>query len=78
MPNSVASGICLVRSRKTTKKGEKKSRIENLSSFVEVKGWKAIGNKLGNFLRMSGFKFVKQSSEEDTASNNEKLDLFAN
>jgi hypothetical protein len=30
---------------------------------VEIKGWKALGNKLGNYLRMSGFKWIEEPSE---------------
>jgi len=46
-----------------TKRGEKKTRKENLVQFVEIKGWKALGNKLGNYLRMSGFKWIEELSE---------------
>ena len=51
-----------------TKRGEKKSRQENLLEFVDVKGWKAMGNKLGNYLRMSGFSWIleeKPNKEND-------------
>ena len=61
-----------------TKKGEKKSRLEDLSNFVEVKGWKAIGNKLGNYLRMSGFKYIEQYTEDDLFIDNDDLNLFPN
>ena len=37
--------------------------------FVDVKGWKATGNKLGNYLRMSGFKWVEESSDLKDISN---------
>ena len=62
-----------------TKKGEKKSRKEDLVAFVEVKGWKAMGNKLGNYLRMSGFKWLqnnKEKSELLQEGNNTELTLF--
>ncbi len=67
--------------RYRTKKGEKKSRQENLVVIVKVKGWKAMGNKLGNYLRMSGFKWVNTDDiietvdEMETATENE-LRLF--
>ena len=62
-----------------TKRGEKKSRTENVSEFVEVKGWKALGNKLGNYLRMSGFKWIEETGEEnpdESMVNEEELTLF--
>ena len=62
-----------------TKRGEKKTRNEILIQFVEVKGWKALGNKLGNYLRMSGFKWVEvpmlESPESDGEAKSE-LTLF--
>ena len=62
-----------------TKRGEKKSRKENLADFVEVKGWKALGNKLGNYLRMSGFKWLEENDVENPDSDEEsevELTLF--
>ena len=47
-----------------TKRGEKKTKQENLLEFVDVKGWKALGNKLGNYLRISGFKWIEPDIEE--------------
>ncbi len=47
-----------------TKRGEKKSKQENLLEFVDVKGWKALGNKLGSYLRMSGFKWIEPVIEK--------------
>ena len=46
-----------------TKRGEKKNRIEKLVDFVEVKGWKAMGNKLGNYLRMSSFNWSQDDDD---------------
>ena len=54
-----------------TKRGEKKYRKENLADFVDVKGWKAMGNKLGNYLRMSGFKWVVTDSSSEADDNND-------
>ena len=62
-----------------TKRGEKKTRNEILIQFVEVKGWKALGNKLGNYLRMSGFKWVEVPVLENPAFDGEaksELTLF--
>ena len=46
---------------------------------MEIKGWKALGNKLGNYLRMSGFKWIenpsKINSESDELAKSE-LTLF--
>ena len=47
-----------------TKRGEKRTRQENLVDLVDVKGWKAIGNKLGNYLRMSSFKLIMNDNIE--------------
>ena len=55
-----------------TKRGEKKSRQENLADFVDVKGWKAMGNKLGNYLRMSGFKWIVNKSSSEADDNNDR------
>jgi len=55
-----------------TKRGEKKTRKEILVEFVEIKGWKALGNKLGNYLRMSGFKWIEEPSRI-----NQESDEFA-
>jgi topoisomerase-4 subunit A len=59
-----------------TKRGEKKMRQENLLDFVDVKGWKAMGNKLGNYLRMSGFSWIleEQEVEEENQVEDENLD----
>ena len=64
-----------------TKRGEKKTKQENLLDFVDVKGWKAMGNKLGNYLRMSGFSWMmeKKDAEEDVKvedGNVDELTLF--
>ena len=45
-----------------TKRGEKKTRREKLTDFVDVKGWKAKGNKLGNYLRISSFQLIANDS----------------
>jgi topoisomerase-4 subunit A len=46
-------------------KGAKKSTKEiNLDEFVDVKGWKALGNKLGSFYRVSAFKEIISEEPE--------------
>lgn len=62
-----------------TKRGEKKTRIEDLCQFVDVKGWKASGNKLGKYLRMSGFKWIETGGgkeSENGPESSEELTLF--
>ena len=63
-----------------TKRGEKKTKQENLLEFVDVKGWKALGNKLGNYLRISGFKWLEPDIEEVqvdvTDDSDDELTLF--
>jgi topoisomerase-4 subunit A len=62
-----------------TKRGDKKSKKENLVEFVEMKGWKAMGNKLGNYLRMSGFKWLRENEEKSEIleeRDNTELTLF--
>ena len=55
-----------------TKRGEKKSRLENMADFVDVKGWKANGNKLGNYLRMSSFKWVVNDSSSNVGGDKDE------
>ena len=40
------------------KSGDKKEKDINVSEFIDIKGWKASGNKVPSFLRMSGFLFL--------------------
>ena len=63
-----------------TKRKEKKSKKENLVNFVDVKGWRAIGNKIGNYLSLSGFKWLQNLSKESNKLKEEKdpeLTLFS-
>ena len=41
--------------------------------FIDVKGWKANGNKLGGFSRMSGFK-LNEAEIEDKVEVNAKTE----
>ena len=45
------------------KNGDKRNKEITLSEFIDVKGWKANGNKLGGFSRMSGFKMIEVETE---------------
>ena len=63
-------------------------RFEILNKYVvDIKGWKSIGNRLDNKLRMSGFKFenleldknenIQDGIHEENQSNDlENLTLF--
>ena len=55
-----------------TKSGEKKSKNILNDDIVDVKGWKSIGNRLDNKLRMSGFSFkvIEKEEEQDKEVNN--------
>jgi len=46
------------------KNGEKRTREISLTEFIDIKGWKAAGNKITGFSRISGFKFIKRDIEE--------------
>ena len=35
-----------------------------LDDFIDIKGWKAIGNKISNYLRMSGFDFYENPNHK--------------
>ena len=45
--------------------GQKKVREINVDDFVLVKGWKSIGNKVDDKLRMSSFKFIENKIDEN-------------
>ena len=60
-----------------TKKGEKKVKYIEIDNFVGVKNWKAIGNKLIGYTRLSGFKLVKSEKKlsiETEEDNKKKID----
>ena len=46
-----------------TKRGEKKSKIVLNYDIVNIKGWKALGNRLDNKSRMSAFSFQPLDNE---------------
>ena len=39
------------------KNSDKKQKSINVDEFIDIKGWKALGNKIPSYLRMSGFAF---------------------
>ena len=43
------------------KNGEKKQKVINIDEFIDIKGWKASGNKMSSYLRMSAFIFETNS-----------------
>src|SRR5690606_33415512 len=53
---------------KKDKKGEKSSENLVLSDFIEVKGWKAAGNKIGN---QEIVKIIPVAKEEDNGDDSE-------
>ena len=60
-----------------TKKGEKKVKQVDIDNFVGIKNWKAIGNKLIGYARLSGFKLISSKAEsniETKENNNKKID----
>tara|TARA_Y100001936_G_scaffold251227_1_gene306379 strand:- start:1782 stop:4325 length:2544 start_codon:yes stop_codon:yes gene_type:complete len=55
------------------KNGDKKEKNIDIIDFIDIKGWKASGNKIPSFLRMSGFLFLDGESEiedEEIIDNN--------
>jgi len=55
-----------------TKTGEKKSKNIMNDDVVDIKGWKSIGNRLDNKLRMSGFNFKDIEENIDSINLEEK------
>ena len=51
------------------KNGEKKEKLINIIDFIDIKGWKAIGNKISDYLRMSAFDFYDNPESEISSSN---------
>ena len=43
-----------------SKSGSKKIKEIDVGDFVDVKGWKSIGNKVPSFKRMSAFEIVNK------------------
>ncbi|MAV63828.1 MAG: DNA topoisomerase IV [Candidatus Marinimicrobia bacterium] len=62
-----------------TKKGDKRAKEIDIDSFVSIKNWKAIGNKLIGYKRLSSFMIVEkdtQKSRDGNDSENMELTLF--
>ena len=47
------------------KSGDKKEKKVDVVSFIDLKGWKASGNKIPSLLRMSGFLFSEGEAQND-------------
>ena len=70
-----------------TKNGEKESEVINLDDFIDIKGWKAIGNKLGGVeiakVKLLGPKTIdpeqlpqKEKKSDEEESNKDQPQLF--
>ena len=55
------------------KNGEKKEKLINITDFIDTKGWKAIGNKISNYLRMSSFNFYENPEKEIASDLNKDI-----
>ena len=57
------------------KNGEKKQKVINVDEFIDIKGWKASGNKMSSYLRMSAFSFEANSDAhfKETVNINEVI-----
>ena len=53
------------------KNGDKRSKEIVSAEFIDVKGWKANGNKLTGYSRLSGFKFLELDMEPSSEATNE-------
>ena len=57
------------------KNGDKKEKSILNTDLVDVKGWKAIGNRLDDKLRMSAFTFSEVLEDEEEQDSSEPLNL---
>ena len=60
-----------------SKSGSKKIKEIDVVDFVDVKGWKSIGNKVPSFKRMSAYEIIKKEIEnikEDSTSDDLEQD----
>ncbi len=51
------------------KNGERKEKDILVTNFIDIKGWKASGNKIPTSLHMSSFKFIDGQTQENTIDN---------
>ena len=58
-----------------TKKGEKKNKVLSLDDFVSVKNWKAIGNKLIGYNRLSAFEIINSGKVQDKDDSDQPIEL---
>ena len=58
-----------------TKSNEKKSNIIELEEFISIKNYKAIGKRLDNKMRMSGFSLVASNDSVDNNDNDNDKEL---
>ena len=41
--------------------GDKKSKTLSINNFINIKGWKSLGNKINGFKKMHGFKIIESN-----------------
>ena len=46
------------------KNGDKKLKTLDVDDFIDIKGWKAIGNKIPDQYRLSAFKFFDNTKDD--------------
>ena len=51
------------------KNGDRKDKSINILDFIDIKGWKASGNKIPSFLRMSSFSFIDGEAKDVDSEN---------
>ena len=70
-----------------SKNGEKKQKVINIDEFIDIKGWKASGNKMPPYLRVSAFNFeanpnihleekadINEVSKNEAKSDNDEIE----
>ena len=55
---------------------DKKTKEIDIDTFVGIKNWKAIGNKLIGYNRLSSFKIIEKSESSNNNSESLELTLF--
>ena len=58
-----------------TKSNDKRSNIISLKDFISVKNYKAIGKRLDNKMRMSGFSLIADNDNVDNNDNDNDKEL---
>ena len=58
----------LARIQSILRRVKEQNTLIDIIEFIDVKGWKAIGNKISDYLRMSGFEFYDNPEREIPSS----------